>query len=236
MAWNKDLPIPTTPIISIPSVHKSNWLAIESAFEVEHIFIDDNNRGKHRRGKVRAVFLGTTSQINSLSPTEGALAINTETGEKLCYDKGTWINMGDLLRTNVSVTMTGSDSSVSSGGILVPFNSVNIDSLGEFNTSTYKFSPKEDGVFFIETRLLIVSPVGGVYVQPRIRLYNSDSEFSDALANTVVPSANKLVAFNSVVLPVTKNQKVGIYLTHNKSYSIILKADASTSLSIKRVS
>ncbi|RLI83631.1 hypothetical protein DRP04_00970 [Archaeoglobales archaeon] len=116
--WNKNTPTGNDPVRLGDDEIRNMKDYLEDALSREHTFPGTygDDAGKHLPGRVGVLFVGTTTEINNLSsPPEGAIALDTDTGELKRYDGSSWQVIGQIVYTGTDQTVTGTKTFNPSG-------------------------------------------------------------------------------------------------------------------------
>lgn len=183
MAWTKTLPVSGTRIIDIPDVFEPNWDAIEDILGEEHYIFTNSLSGRHYPGVLSVMGTATSGDIAAVSPpVTGALYLNTSIGGHVVYDGADWKQINLLEHSEVRAYRATDYSIPYQTYDTLPFDTESYDVLGEYSTSTYTFSAKAEGYYFIKAQGYFSVPAN-TQVQLIIRIYNeSDSLIESRIA------------------------------------------------------
>jgi hypothetical protein len=247
MAWSTSLPVSSTLIADIPTIHKSNWAVIEDAIGREHYGFSSSLSGKHNASAVPVLCAGTTEVINNISsPATGALAWDTTLGIGKVY-LGSWnqINMlamsrVDTYRSSNYTLVHGHD--LSANAVAVPFNTEVKDTLSEYNTSTYIFTSVASSGYYLVQATLCLSVTAGYYnkISTYISVLNSSGieQYQDSWGVIYNIGSNEFSTscVGMVYLPAGYKIKIMIYDNATANRVTIKGGQAKTFLKIHRIS
>lgn len=224
MAWNKTIPVTGSYIIDIPTIFGDNWNAIESILGIEHYTFTNSLAGRHKPGIAPIMGSTTTAAITAISsPATGALYQDTTLGLHKVYDGSVWQQINLLAHSQVSA-YRNADYIVTAGTTaVIPFDTEQFDTINEYDSSSYIFTAKAAGFYYIRFATSFTA-VGGIEVAIQIAQYNT----SDQLITTVTSlkytlSGDELSMGTTGLLSLSAGDKVKVWTWHNQATSIILE-------------
>jgi hypothetical protein len=238
MAWDSTVPTTGTKIIDIPAIFTGNWHAFDEILEVQHYGHTSELSGRHIAGRTAVLCSDATTGITGMTPPgSGALAFDTTLGTLRAYFNSTWMLAANLPKTSIKAYVGTGDQSIPSDGATIQFDTEAEDTLNEFNTTTYTFSPCAAGFFNISVTLSILD-AGGITEVISIKQYNSaDVLQNDITAHYRALSSDHRSIQRSAIIYAAAGDKIKVELSHNRTTSIIVEAGAERSyLTITRLS
>lgn len=224
MSWNKTLPTTGSYIVDIPEIFSGNWTAIENILGEEHYTFTDVLSGRHKPGIVPVMLSAATSAITGItSPSTGAIAQDSNKGIHYIYDGDSWEQINLLAHSEV-IAHRDADYTITAGATaLIPFGTEDTDKLGEYNNSTYTFTAKAAGFYYIRTQASFTA-IGAIEIKLIIEHYNS----SNILQNILVSYKNALSTDEfhhaiTSILSLTSGDKIQVKVMHNRATGIILE-------------
>lgn len=158
MAWNKIYPIGTTSVSGSvapgsSSGIRADWAALESWWDVEHSTFTSGGSGAHVVGKFGVMLTDANSGILALTtPGTGAIAYDTTNGQLLRYSGTSWVrltqNKYSRIREGFGVQTIPTTAWTVMNASTTTFSG-SYDTLGEFNTTTRRFTPIATGIYLV---------------------------------------------------------------------------------------
>jgi len=168
---------------TLDTVIQTDKRAIDQRIELEHYsLVDGNNdaasllaQGRHVPGKVQAVFIGTTAEINALTGmTKGSLAYDTDLGLLKIFNGSDWDTIGvggvgTAAQRLAFAGYLGSNQNIPSNTeTVVEVDTETFDSGSVFNTGTYKYTPNKAGMYLVTAGVYVTAFDGGERMSCRL--------------------------------------------------------------------
>jgi hypothetical protein len=179
----------------------------------------------------------TTGITGTVPPGNGALGFDTTFGSLLVYLNSSWAWITTFPQTYVRAYIGSGDQSIPPSGSPVAFNTEISDPIGEYNTTTYTFTPASDG-FFLITAVVSIMAIGGITVNIAI-VHNDSNDNQKNYTNNAsgLVDNNRKSIVNQMVTEAIAGDKIYINITHNRTIDIIAEAGSDRSLlTIRRIS
>lgn len=155
IGWDKNYPLSTTSVSGSPDEKRENFEIIEQWWSVGHSTFNTQNAGKHEKGKVPVLGIGTAQEIQGwTTATSGAIAYATDAG-RLMKRTSSWVDMTSDYFSRVR-KICGTQNIPSSIWTHVtswqPSASGTYDTLGEWQTDS--FAARESGFYIVSAGIL----------------------------------------------------------------------------------
>ncbi len=163
-AWDKTLPVTSTNIVSIPTFHQANWMAIDDFFDYGHYNLTESLSGRHKPGQVGCMAVSADSTAET----------SAGSGNNICWDSKYGHMMlqlsGDGTLDDLSFGHTTAIFKYKSAAQAIPvgvwtrvqFDGSAYNALSDtFASPDYVFTPKTAGYFYASVNIAFTSPIAG---------------------------------------------------------------------------
>ncbi len=241
MTWRSTVPVTGTNILDISVIFPDNWHAFEEILSDQHYIFSNELSGRHIAGKTALLCSDATTGITGMTPPgSGALGFDTTLGSLMSYLNSSWTWVVSFPTTRILSYMGsgGGNQSLAPSGTRIRFDTESVDTLSEFNTTTYTFTPAASGFFLATATVSVISGQAGITVYLGMRHTNSsDEQKNHARTSYVILDTNRVSLPISLILKVAAGDKIYIDVSHTSTTNIIAECDSDrTFLQIKRLS